>query len=155
MQHDDKAIQRHQRTRGRPRQSLNLRFPDAVDFWDAALGNGSAVKACNDINSAIHFQHQLNQFRKALRDSSIDGVVIHDNYIVRREDHRVIVLPRPRIDLSDVTTIDGRPIDIEQFATKRDPLGNPIIEAPRTYRAPQHDSDHNPFPHDKPLKLDD
>ena len=70
---------------GRPRlTNLGLRFPDAVDFWDMALGNNGAIKALPSERAAIHFQHQLNMYRKASRDMDDDGVSVLDNYIVRR-----------------------------------------------------------------------
>lgn len=143
-------------SRGRPRiTNLGIRFPDADDFWQMALGNSGAKKALINEKAAIHFQHQLNMYRKASRDMNPEGLSVLDNYIVRREEHRVIIMLRPRVDLSDATTLDGRPINTEYYIQHRDPLGQPIEPRRDMPTWTPRESDPNPFTQDKPLKLDD
>lgn len=91
----------------RPKVNPDQRFKDILPLWEMAKHDGSAIYDAESYNRAVHIVHRLNWYRKAIRE--IDEFSILDDFVVRAFGTEVQIMPRPRLNLSKLTSGTGTP----------------------------------------------
>lgn len=93
-------------------------YPDEFRIWYYAEHHEGARLPCRTEGHAINLIYKLNKARAAFRDELGLGIHLWDIFAVTKdkEDPSVVLIrPKQRMDLSQMTDLEGNPVDLEEL----------------------------------------
>jgi hypothetical protein len=114
----------------RPRMNPDLRFPDVVRVFDAAMSAPKPFRIkFSERSKAVQFMHKMNRYRKAVRDLHDENVTVYDCWEFRVRENYVEIVDKPYITPFNARfEAAGRDItkELQDKWLPLNPLGIPI-----------------------------